>query len=144
MSPCSRKLCQNRKIFYMHEQHISVSSVTKLFRWMVVFWAQDSCCSHNWAESCLLWEWDMAYKIRSPKNVMLIIVGISGWDWAWATSVTCLIHCVLTDCAQHDRHLLLIKKQGPHSLPIMTSFFFSISNNFPPRSLSNWCGYPYW
>lgn len=39
----------------------------------------------------------------------------------------------------------LLKKQGPHSLPIMTSFFFSISNNFPPRypSLSNWCGYPY-
>lgn len=39
----------------------------------------------------------------------------------------------------------LLKKQGPHSLPIMTSFFFSFSNNFPPRypSLSNWCGYPY-
>lgn len=124
---CSRKLCQDRKIFYMHDQHISVSSVTKLFRWMAVFWAQDSCCSHNWSQSCLLWEMAMVYKIRSPKNVMPIIVWISGWDWAWAISVTCFIHCVLTDCAQHDRHLLLkIFLKLWHQYVFRTHQYFSL------------------
>ena len=100
--------------------------LSQLFRWMVVFWAQDSCCSHNWGQSCLLWEMAMGYNMRSRKYVMLISVGISGWDWSWAISVTCFIRCVLTDCSAWQAPLAEVFLKLWHQYIFWTHQYFSL------------------